>query len=193
MPCTQLLIYQERHPGFQFRAGDWPAKLIRKEHRWVTLTSRALQGPLSAFRMCRAGSDARLYCPCLTACPSHAPTRSYLDMLEQMTRMERERRLQQVLELQQVPMPEKQRQQEQPRGDAQPLLTFMPRQVAAVFRPRWLAPCVRPDCSAPGAPPNPCSVELNELVRPADRCVPVPRPVGRVKFGVKWGGHRCVA
>ncbi|EFN57694.1 hypothetical protein CHLNCDRAFT_142893 [Chlorella variabilis] len=36
----QLLIYQERHSGFQFRPGEWPAKLIRKEHRYLDMLEK---------------------------------------------------------------------------------------------------------------------------------------------------------
>ena len=32
-PALQLLLYQERYPGLEFDPAQWPAKLIRKEHR----------------------------------------------------------------------------------------------------------------------------------------------------------------
>jgi hypothetical protein len=30
-PWLQLLMYQDRRPGFEFPADEWPAKLIKKE------------------------------------------------------------------------------------------------------------------------------------------------------------------
>ena len=212
--CPQLLIYQEQHPGFKFRPNEWPAKLIRKEHRWaawqparrapahppahpparavgvmftgpdgspwgctdmaavplttgsqVHLRAQHLSWPLTATLALQPAQPAAL-----AATAPRRPLRRYLDMLEQMAQMHRERELRRVRELGEESLAEEggQQQQQQQQHGGEPPAAAAQQQPAQPAQQQWWQQAAAQREPEPLLTFTP-SVELNELVRPADR------------------------